>query len=1718
MVRWCFTPSQIGEVLMAAQIGLRVGALTGFLLALGLLSIPSTQADDPPAKQTRFKKAHETTLAAGQEFYANTQASLRCSVHGVRSLSETVPHPDSDVTVRLLDANGKATPLYKGKTDRNGLAAVNFQVPDLPAGQYQLEVVTRSAFGEEKLQHPVRLKSDVKILLLSDKPIYQPGHLMHLRALALKPIDLRPLPPADILFEIEDPKGNKVFKRSLKTSEFGIAAVDFQLADEVNLGDYHVRVGIGSHRAEKTVAVKRYQLPKFKTQVTADKRFYLPKETVKATLQSDYFFGKPLANAKVEVSASTFDVAFRQFHVWKGQTDANGHLKFEIALPDYFVGQPLQKGDALVKLDVKVTDATHRSETVTKTYTVSDQAIRVSLLPEGGRLVPDMENRVFAAAVYPDGSPAVCDVTVSLGKDGKGKALAKLKSNAAGLAEFRFSPKADQLRTDPSGGQRNVEMLGGQNVQAWVPRILCDIYAEARDARGSAARSALTLNSDPLGENVLLRLDKAIYQSGDTLGIDVRTSAGLPIVYLDIVRGGQILLSKWLEVQDGKAAQRLDLPQSIFGTLEIHAYQMLRGGEIIRDSRVVYVQPRNDLKVSVKADRDEYAPGANGRIRFEVTDNQGRPTQAALGVVIVDEAVYSLQDLQPGLEKVYFTLQEELLKPQVQVLQYAPPEPLNVLAREQALPADRQQVAEVLLTAVKPQPPARWQVEPTVERKRQMEQKFLQVGGGLFNFAFNTDQPYQQFDKAKKRWEFAPGLLDRALKQGNVHPTWLESPFGGRMTLDELAALETKFTAENLARAVTQHRLHGLYWALINYKDAHRQKVMKDGKLELPKGVLDEAIAWSKRQGFGWNNRWQKDAWGNAIRLVRRDKPVNHTHGGGTGLDRYELVSAGPDGKFDTADDLLSSSPQGNWFGGQLWWFDTNGMNPYFGLGAYNGLERGQAAQFWALQRGGDFGMPRGGRGFGGGGGFQGGIGGMPMPVTYAAARASTKSEATDAKTTNSPGGTGAAAPIQRTREYFPETMLWQPALITDEQGRADLAVNFADSITTWRLSASASSRVGSLGGATVPLKVFQDFFVDIDLPLHLTQNDEVAFPVAVYNYLKTPQSVKLELQAEPWFELLDQNGLTRTLDLKPNEVTSVRYRIRAKRLGTQPLTVKAFGSKLSDAVKRVVDVVPDGQLVEKAVNDRLTGTVSQTIEIPAHAIPDASKLIVRLYPGIMSQILEGTESMLRMPGGCFEQTSSSAYPNVLVVDYLKKTKTNAPKLMMQAEQYLNVGYQRLLTFERPGGGFDWWGSGEPLIWLSAYGLQEFNDMARVYPIDRGIIDRTQQFLLKKMDADGTWSAIGATHGETIERMGNAKLLLTSYVTWSLLESGLPKQQVTKSIDYIRNHLADAKDNAYILALAANALAAYDATDDSTLEVVRRLEKQRKEVPDWKASHFPTNGQSLSYARGDYVSVETTALAALAMIKTGQFTNSVNQSLAYLLKIKQAGGGWGTTQATILALKAMLAGMGSSQVKDTVDITIKVNGKEAARTQVTPENGDVMQIFDLKDLTQAGPNQVQIETSKDAGLMYQIVGRYYGPWKKEAKARPGFVVDVTYDRTKLSTNDTLRAKATLKYTGDTVANMVMLDLGIAPGFVVDAGDFAEMVAKKQINKFSVTSRQVIIYLSDMRPGDKKEFEYTLRARFPLRARTPASVAWEYYTPSNRGTSTPVELTVVENKK
>ena len=111
-------------------------------------------------------------------------------------------------------------------------------------------------------------------------------------------------------------------------------------------------------------------------------------------------------------------------------------------------------------------------------------------------------------------------------------------------------------------------------------------------------------------------------------------------------------------------------------------------------------------------------------------------------------------------------------------------------------------------------------------------------------------------------------------------------------------------------------------------------------------------------------------------------------------------------------------------------------------------------------------------------------------------------------------------------------------------------------------------------------------------------------------------------------------------------------------------------GANRADIVVREIEVIPNGREQNLVFNGRLETTVQHTIDFPGNSIPDASKIFVRLYPGPLSQVIEGMDSILRMPGGCFEQTSSSTYPNVLALDYMKRTKKLTPEVHAKAEGY----------------------------------------------------------------------------------------------------------------------------------------------------------------------------------------------------------------------------------------------------------------------------------------------------------------------------------------------------------------------------------------------------------------------------------------------------------------
>jgi uncharacterized protein YfaS (alpha-2-macroglobulin family) len=479
------------------------------------------------------------------------------------------------------------------------------------------------------------------------------------------------------------------------------------------------------------------------------------------------------------------------------------------------------------------------------------------------------------------------------------------------------------------------------------------------------------------------------------------------------------------------------------------------------------------------------------------------------------------------------------------------------------------------------------------------------------------------------------------------------------------------------------------------------------------------------------------------------------------------------------------------------------------------------------------------------------------------------------------------------------------------------------------------------------------------------------------------------------------------------------------------------------------------------------------------------------------------------------EQTSSTAYPNVLVVDYLKQARRAKPEMMMKASQYLSVGYQKILTFQNPNGGFGWWAGGDnPVVWVTAYGVQELSDMGKVMEVDSNVIKRAQDWLVAQQSKDGAWRIPGQTHGVAIERMEKPEIGLTGYVAWTLAETGFKGKALENALTFLKDHLDDAAGNPYALALTACALAAAEPEAATTKAVLRTLDGLKKEKGE--TVYWGTDGQTLSYARGDSATVEITALVVYSMQKAGGFVPTVNKGLAYLVAARGSGGGWGSTQATILALKALVRGMGGQKQEGDVVLNVTLNG-QGQTLKVTPDQSDVLQLVDLKSMTRPGANRLEIGVEGKSGMMYQVVARHYVPWELAGPAdRPGpLSVDVTYDRAQLKTGDVLRADVALQYTGPVTTYMVIVDLGLPPGFVLDTSAFEKLVEQKVIEKFSATSRQVTIYLGGLKTNQSISFSYTLMAKHPIRAKTPKTTAYEYYTPENRAVAKPVTIEVGE---
>ena len=1463
----------------------------------------------------------ELVVLAPEEVEVGTEtvvkAFLRNSVSGS-------PLPGRTVQVSLT---GQGEPqVFSGLTDDVGTASIRVRADE--PGDLTLAASVEAASGDNgaSLQRSMKCVRTMKILVTTDKPMYQPGQKMLVRALALTRPRLIPASGEQVAIEIFDGKGNKVFRSVRESGEFVVVDAEFQLATQINMGTYLIKVTIGDTVSEKAVTVGRYNLPKFRVTGDFDRDWYLVGQTIRGTVDADYFFGKPVAGGTVAVAGSAWDVEFSTFASANGVTSAEGIFPFELKLPDYLVGQDLEQGKAVVRITVIVTDTAGQQVQKEFGLTVAGAPLLVSVIPESGTPVAGVENRFHVFTESPDGTPVQADVTVTISDSDGGARDIELETDKSGMGHFQFAVPGNGLSVNVVATLGN----GGKGYNEYVFKP------------GQSAGS------------LLVRTDRAIYRVGDTAVVTMISADRMDRVYLDVLRSGQIIYESALDLLDSTATAEIDLDQEMSGDVVFSAYYMGTDGTIVRDEKTVFVEKADSLNVQVTPDRETYGPGDDASVTLKVTDRHGDGVRSALGIQVVDEAVYALTEMKPGLLETYFDLEKAITEPRFEVH--------GVSFDVAGIVCDK---------------PAEGDTEATERREQKATAAFAAMGDS-----------------------------------------------GTTTTDSSTAAMAT--TARNAIAPYYRQAVDELLEALrIQFESSDADEA------EITAYVTGELVY---TDFFG--NPWTFEA-----------------------VDSYQIkaTTMGTDEKAGTPDD----------------WFTT-----------FYTYEIAWGRYEW-----------------------DNGVGGWADTATAA-----------DSGVPTEEGGQGGDEP--RLRSYFPETLVWNPLVVTDAQGVATIDFTMADSITQWRMTSLAHSMGGLLGSSTDGLVVFKDFFVDLDLPVTLTRGDTVEFPIAVYNYLQTPQTVSLSVETGDWAEL--GSGATISVDLGPNEVKGVGVVLTARKVGWHPVTVTALSSGSDDAVRRLVQVVPDGTEVRESISGRLEGPVTKSFEFPETAIEGTPSILVKVYPGVMSQVVEGLDAILQMPSGCFEQTTATLWPDALVLKYVQESGSITPEIELKAREYVNLGYQRLLTYECTGGGFTWFGDPNPAnVILTALGVLEFADIAAVHEIDQTLIPRTVAWLKARQAGDGSWHE---TQGSEFATVQYDDLMTTCLVTWALGQTGTAP---SNAISYIASNV-NGDTSTYALSLCAAAMTVAAPANPATSAMLDDLLARVED--DGKLAWWSSGADSSEYYYGQEEpgtgNIEVTAMAVLALMKASRDPVVAAMAIDWMASKKDSFGNWGTTHATIQALRAFVASLSAAGSDAVGTILVSLNGVDADPVAVTAENNDVFFQFELEGVNPAAPNEVSVGFAGEGTLMYSIVQSWWMPggFVVDPGVEGPLTIDVAYEKSNLQVDGVVGATATVKNVSTARLSMVMIDLGLPPGFDFmpdGTGNEAEgvktlvdAISDGLVSRYETTARQILVYVPEMAPGQTLEFGWGLKARYPLTVACPKSGAYLYYDEAGSLITSPCEDFVV----
>ncbi|XP_075758404.1 A.superbus venom factor 1 [Pelodiscus sinensis] len=725
-------------------------------------------------------------------------------------------------------------------------------------------------------------------------------------------------------------------------------------------------------------------------------------------------------------------------------------------------------------------------------------------------------------------------------------------------------------------------------------------------------------------------------------------------------------------------------------------------------------------------------------------------------------------------------------------------------------------------------------------------------------------------------------------------------------------------------------------------------------------------------------------------------------------------------------------------------------------------------------------------------------------------------------------------------RSQFAESWLWQMELLPEEADPDGLAsktllVYLEDSITTWEvLAVSLSQTRGICVADPHEITVMKQFFIDLRLPYSVVRNEQVAIRAVLYNYAPQALQVRVELiyNEKICSSSRRDSRFQQEVVIQAGASRAVSYVIIPLELGEVEIEVKAavHGLPVADGVKKKLRVVPEGMKILKNIKSVLLDPVARGSasgeQLETIGPVDMSNVVPNTEPvtfvsvkgDIVGDTVENSidganlKHLIQVPAGCGEQNMIGMTPAAIATHYLDSSRQwerLGVERRAEAIKFITRGYTQQLAYRKADNSYAAFTNRPASTWLTAYVAKVFALAYRLITIDPEVLCGAVKWLiLEKQKPDGVFQEDAPViHGEMVGgyQGSEPEASLTAFVVIAMVEAREVCQQYVESLgrsiakagNYLARRLPDLR-KPYSVAITSYALALLGHA-----ETGERL------------MALSTGGTHWADPQSHLYSIESTSYALLALLKLKKqaLTGPV---VRWLTEQRYYGGGYGSTQATIMVFQALAQyQMDASDTQDTaLDVSINLPGR--SRPLLWRINRDNAMVARTERTKLTDGFTVSAKGHGKGTLSVMTV--YYAPLTEGTAACKKFDFSVSVKNAPGAKKPegalaSVFIQICMRFLGTVDSTMTILDVSMPTGFSPDMDDLDKLTNRvdKYISKFELDTDlsergSLILYLDKVSSQETDCLKFKAHQHFEVGLIQPAAVTvYEYYSLENRCT-------------